>query len=359
MNKVLGLGVMLTLSMSILTACGSGAITGTTSNLTSTGNSDSYKLSADTSLPAVSTSASPAPNVNGDYQMGNHQSRGGKGGEGFGGRGGHEQGGEGFDFKGLNLTADQQTQLKAIRDASKPTTQPVAPDQTKIDAAKKAFSDAFLATTFDATALKTALDSLKPVQDDTRVTAQANAMIKSYAVLTADQKQLLITNQKARDAAMPTVTTTPSPEPSESPRPNRMLDKLATDLTLTADQKTSLQAVLDPSTEVKPDFTQQMATRKANRDAINAELQTNNASVDKIVALLKAGKPDMSVRQTAEFTRLGKIHDILTADQRTKFVTLSSTGMGFGIGFGGGKGGHDQGGGRGNEGGRGYEGGRE
>ncbi len=218
--------------------------------------------------------------------------------------------GIGFGFPpDLNLTADQKKQFEQIMQENRPP----MPDLTKIEEVRKAIKEAFLADTFDTNALKSKLDSLKP-DEDARFKAEANIIIKGYNLLTSEQKQKLEAKQQEISKNSP-------------------FEKLVTDLKLSDSQKNSLKEAMKPS-DIKPDFAKDEEKRKASREAINAELKTGNASVDKIKEILKSSAPinDMATKQNEGLSRLAKIHDILNAEQRKTFIEKTPD-AGFGPGL--------------------------
>mgnify|MGYP001618221346 CR=1 FL=1 len=325
MNKVLKLGVMMTLSISLLSGCASD-ITGLGQTVVSLA-SGKYSL-ADNGVTSTN-----------DNQVADK--KGGKPGKGGKGEHGKGPGGPGGGFRlppDLNLTDAQKTELEKIREENKP----VQPDKTKMeetktamDALKKEIDAAFVSDNFDVASLKAKLDSLKPpAPDDTRFTAEANLIIKTYNILTAEQKQIL--EDKAKEMANKAPKEMPSPPSDfESSKTDKHLDKLATDLGLSDAQKASLKEAMQPPVDAqKPDPQKMFEKMKATQDAINTELKTGNASVDKIVAILKANAPEHP-KNNNQLENLAKIHAVLNAEQRKKFIELGPKGPGpGGVGFG-------------------------
>lgn len=266
----------------------------------------------------------------------------------------------------LNLTEEQKTKLKELRDSLF-----VKPDQTttakpdmatmkaNAEAVKTAFKEAFLADTMDVTALKSKLDSLKPakpsVDTDAHLKAQAEYILKSYQILTAEQRQTLETKKSEMDAKRAEMEAKRPAKPAIDANFNpadKMIDGLATKLTLTEDQKTKLKAIFEESKPAKPDQATIDATkakRDANQKAIQDSLKAGTATVDSIKALLEANKPE-APKDNADthLNMLVKIHDVLTAEQRKIAVDLPIAGaFGHGMGMGGKggfKGGHGMGG---------------
>lgn len=277
----------------------------------------------------------------------------------------------------LNLTDEQKTKFKELRDSlfikpDQTTTKPdMATMKANAEAVKTAFKDAFLADTMDITALKAKLESLKPakptIDTDAHLKAQAEYILKSYQILTAEQRQILETKKAEMYAKRSEMNDNRPAKPAFDANFNpadKMIDGLATKLTLTEEQKTKLKAILAESKPAKPDqatIDAAKAKRDANQKAIQDSLKAGTATVDSIKALLEANKPE-APKDNADthLNTLLKIHDLLTADQRKIAVDLPFAGFGsFGHGIGGKggfKGGHGMGGKGGFKGGHGMDG---
>jgi Spy/CpxP family protein refolding chaperone len=271
-----------------------------------------------------------------------------------GGQGGHQDKGPGMgiggiDFAGITLSDEQKTALQALREAYKPE-QPAAPDTSKQAEIKAQIEAAFLSTSFDASALETQLSTNAP-NHDAQLQSQAELMIKSWQILTAEQKSQVKAKQVERETQM---------AEREANRPDRTdvsmtdkgvpgIERLTSTLNLTAEQQASIKAAFEAN---KPDFEGQKATMQANRTAIQAELDAASPSAANLVTLLKANRPEKANHGLAQ---LAQLHAILTAEQRQSFV---DTGLALGHGAQqmgpGGPGGH---GGPGGPGGRGEHGG--
>jgi Spy/CpxP family protein refolding chaperone len=326
--KKLILGVMITLSFSTLTGCGN--------SFTAPGQG--FSLRAD--------------NASGKFGF----MRGGK----------EMKGGPGGIFgltADLNLTADQKTQLEALRKENQPAK--VAPDKaemeanrTAMEALRKAINDAFISDNFDATALKAKLDALKPAKPniDDHINAEANMIIKTFNILTPEQRTTIENKLKEFDNLIPKNIPLPPADFDPAKMADLKITKLATELGLSDAQKTSLKEVLQPVTIEKPDYAAEQAKRKAARDALFTALKAGNATVESIAAILKSNAPEIKIQEGNELDQLAKIHAILNSDQRKKFIDLR---IGFGPvghpgpegpgfkGFKGGPGGHQEFGGPG------------
>lgn len=261
---------------------------------------------------------------------------------------GNFKGHKGGDFKGgnfggmftdLNLTADQQAKLKALRDSQRPVAAPIKPTEAEIQkmvAARKAVEDAFLGDKLDATTLKGLLDAARPVKlsTDEHLTARANELLQTYNIFTPEQRQKLEDAKKQMDSKMATMKDDTRFKNMEANR-TKMFDDLVVKFNLNADQKAALLA-LQPA---KPDFATMDAKRKANYDAIQVELKSGNATVDSLKAILAKNAPDRTVEQAKRIDSIVKLHDLLTADQRKQVLpfVFGHAGGGFkgGEGFGG------------------------
>ena len=238
----------------------------------------------------------------------------------------------------LNLTDEQKTALKALKPEGKTNVSPPNPENR--EKANAIVNAAFLSETFDAAALKTELEGLKP-DHSSDLKQKAENMIKFYQILTPEQHAAMEAKASERESKM-----------SEQKRPERpehsgMADKRITMLTeklgLNAEQVTAFKAL----EEDKPDFESQKSAQKATRDAIQAELKSESPSADKIVSILEEARPDRN-----PLDKLADIYAILTPEQRQTWVTLQEQKPEGKPGFG--KKGPHQGGGHGPKPGRGH-----
>lgn len=293
-----------------------------------------------------------------DSTTANANGKAGKPGKGF--KGGKEgKGGLGFgQFPGVELTAEQKTALAALRpqqEAKDPATM-----KANMEAAQKALKDAFLADSINKDDLKAKLAAFEPPAPD--FAKQADTMIKAYNILTAEQKATLETKEaemqakaeqmKADIEAKIAAGTIKKPEARTdvAKKGGDIVDKFGTDLGLTDAQKASLKEALTPAqpTQVSD------ADRQAQHDKMKQIHADINAAVKagdvaKLTELLSAQKrPDNHT--DAQVDKIVKIHDILTAEQRSKVVDkLPLFGHGFGPGGFGGHGGPGGFGGRGGD----------
>lgn len=271
-------------------------------------------------------------------------------------KGGDFKGGDfGGMFKDLNLTADQQAKLKALRDAQKPATptvkpaKPTAEEIQKMKDARTAIENAFIGDKLDAVTLKGLLDAARPVNNkvapdqatiDAHLTARANELLQTYNIFTPEQRQKLEDAKKQMEAKMATMKDDAKFKEMEANRAKKQ-DEMLAKFNLNADQKAAFLA-LQPA---KPDFATMDAKRKSADDAIQAELKSGNATVDSLKAILVKNEPDRTAEQTArtaaEATRIDaivKLHDVLTADQRKQMVQFVLGHFGGKEGFKGGRG---------------------
>lgn len=304
------------LSVSLLSACGSPS----TVTLTDTSGN-----------PTFSSAGTEAGNVQA------MKGKGGKGGhEGKGGlKGGFGQ------FAGVTLTEEQKTALAALRPAQEQKDS--ATMKTQMEAAQKALKDAFLADSINRDDLKAKLTALRPAEPN--FAQQADIMIKSYNILTAEQKATLETKKQEMQAKFDQMKSQTSANVAQKPAPadrsSAMIDKLATTLGLTDAQKTSLKEALTPPVDTTDRATRE-AEMKANRDAVDAAVKAGD--VTKLTELLSAHKKDDHLDKHID--TIVKVHDILNADQRAKIVDqLPILGLGGRGGHGGhgGPGGHEGG----------------
>ena len=235
---------------------------------------------------------------------------GGKGGQKGGQKGGHKGGpgmmgaiGFGAD---LDLSTEQQAALKALHDEYKPDASGAPAERPDMSALKAAIETAFVADSFDITALE-ALQPARP-DDSARATQQATILVKSWAILTDAQKATV----KAKQAEMANIERPERPEfANDSSRVNPLIEKLS----LSTEQATALEA-LKPE---RPDPAAMKAQHEATQAAIQAELDQASPSIDAIAALLSANRP---ADKAGPLAHLAELHAILTPAQRQSFVEL-------------------------------------
>lgn len=325
MKKLLKIGSSI-LTLAFMTACGNGVI------------SDSSKLDGTLSFAGVKQTLN-----------------------GFAGKKGGMKGDKGaFSQNFLNLTEEQKTKLQELRTSLFPKNDTTTINDTKkanAEALKTAIKDAFLSDTIDVSSLKTKIESLIPskVTDDARLTAHAEYILKSYQILTDEQKKTLETKQAEMQTKFNEMQsnrpTLKQPLFNNFNPADKMIERLSTKLTLTEEQKTKLKAVFEANKPAQVDTSVIDAARtkmQENRKAIQDSLKSGTATVDSIKALLQADKPEFAKDNLdAHLNILVQVHDILTSDQRKIAVDLQGiAGFGFGKGDHGmkGKGGHHKGG---------------
>lgn len=256
---------------------------------------------------------------------------------GPGGPGGRAQkgqpGGPQDMFANLNLTAEQKTALDALKPEAQPS-DASRPGESQMQAFKAKIDAAFLSDIFDAAALESELSANAP-NHEAHLQAQAERMIKISQILTAEQKATLKQKQSEWEANMPEMK---GPRPDQAaPDGKSPLDHLTQTLKLTDAQQVTLKASFEANKPALPDQAALQAQRKATQTAIDTELANASPSVDKIVALLKAGKPDIAPPN--KLSHLAQLHDVLTTEQRQAFV---KAGLLAGPGGPGGHGPHDR-----------------
>lgn len=307
MQNVFTLKTALKISLSalfastLLTACGS--------DLPSLGSAANHSGSAFSLANRAGTEA--------DSQQGFGRKDASKGAPGM--KGGHRESpgrGLGIAFGAdLNLSTEQQAALKALHDELKPTgmTPPERPDMSAL---KTAIETAFVSETFDLAAL----EALQPAPPDDSVllTQDATLLVKSWAILTDEQKASV----KARQAEMATAERPDRPESANHKKPvNPLIEKLS----LSTEQAAALEA-LKPE---RPDPAKMHAQHAATQVAIQTELDQANPSVDKLVAILTANRP---TEKAGPLSHLASLHAILIAEQRQSFVALGLAAGGPGMG---------------------------
>ncbi|MGV3525724.1 MAG: Spy/CpxP family protein refolding chaperone [Candidatus Sericytochromatia bacterium] len=314
-----------------LTACGgvdTAALTPSQTSLAALSNTDAraavsaedgWMLSADESAEAAAAWGGPG----GKGLRGGHGGPGGKGGFGF----------PGLAFGGadLNLTEAQKTQLQALQaearsfmEANRPTATQAPEDHAAAHAAAQAaINAAFVSDSFDVDALQASLASAKPVApaapSEAVLDFQADLLIRSYQILTAEQRTQIA--ERVAEHAAQEPATRPSP-PAD--RGNPMLERLTTALSLSAEQQAELETAFAAAFAAREDKADHHAEAQARQTEILAIL--NQATPDKaaLKALLQPPDRAQTAPSDPRLAQLAILHDVLSAEQRELFVSTQS-----------------------------------
>ncbi|MEB3329514.1 MAG: Spy/CpxP family protein refolding chaperone [Candidatus Sericytochromatia bacterium] len=269
-----------------------------------------------------------------------HRGRPGGPGDGMRGRGPQ---GEQPLFKGLDLTAEQRTQLQAIAEKYRPA-RPEGTDAVKPEPPGRQVQALLTAATLDVEALRAALAAQPPTRPPHHEGHTAH-LVETRSVLTEGQLSQLVARLEAQP---PQAVERPAPPAGkERPDPAARLAELATKLNLTAEQQASLQAFQAAMTAARPapDQATRQADREAHRAAMIAFWKTGDATQ------LEALKPARMEPPAFPTEALINLATSLTAEQRQQLFTRGLPG-GPGLpGVKGGRGMHGVKGGRGMHGG--------
>ncbi|MEB3223744.1 MAG: Spy/CpxP family protein refolding chaperone [Candidatus Sericytochromatia bacterium] len=239
----------------------------------------------------------------------------------------HGPRGEQRMFAGLDLTADQQAQLKAIAEKHHPA-KPAADDAAQPERRGQKLQAILTAATLDVEALKAALAAPPPAKPPHAESPTAR-LVEMRAVLTADQVAKLVARLEAR----PKREARPE-RPADAARPDHaeLLAELATKLSLTAEQQAALQAFHAAMEANRPDRDE--AARKAKHEAHQAAMLAFWRTGD--ATQLEALKPERAERPAFPVDALVTLATSLTAEQRQQ---LFAHGLPGGPGMHGPKGG--------------------
>jgi Spy/CpxP family protein refolding chaperone len=255
--------------------------------------------------------------------------------------------GEQGQFEGLDLTAEQRTQLQAIAEKHRPA-KPEGDTAQKPEHPGQKLPAILTAATLDVEALRAALAE-KPPARPPHAENHAARLTEMRAVLTADQINQLVARleaQPAQPAKRPEL-----PADVQRPDPAARLTELATRLNLNAEQQTALQAFHAAMEANRPDRDE--ATRLARHAAHQAAMITFWKSGD--ASQLDALKPAQAESPAFPAEALVTLATSLSAEQRQQ---LFGQGLPGGPGMRGPKGGPRMHGPRGGHGMRGPHGGQ-
>lgn len=218
-------------------------------------------------------------------------------------------------LKDLNLTADQKTQLEALK---KEMHSSADKDKNKgnREAFKNTLKEAFLSTTINKADLKAKLQALKP-QDNSRATLMATNLIKAYNILTPEQRTKIETKMNEMESKFQNMSKNPIGKMMQGFKDKRF-DWFTSDLNLNDTQKADLKALFN---EGQPDRTSMFEKMKTVKNSVIAELKSGNPSADKIASIIKTAREGAESQIDSRLDKFIKLHDTLTADQRQKLVT--------------------------------------
>lgn len=218
---------------------------------------------------------------------------------------GREAKGGGFApfLQGLDLTAEQQSALQAIQSELRSQMESSKPAADSREAMQAQIAAAFTSEEFDADALHASVEANAPDRSAVEQ-GRAEALVKSWAVLTAEQQSTVLAHVAERAAAQ-----SERPERPEHPEGS---PPWAAQLNLSADQEAALQAALEAD---RPD----KAERPDPSVLVNALAE--GASASEIVAL--QARPEHNPLE-----RLATLHRILSPEQRQSFVDGGFLNMG-------------------------------
>lgn len=295
---------------SLLTACGAEQLTSLSSALD---NSNLQSFS-------VAGRGQTAPGFAADGQPGQRGGKGMKGGPG--GHGGFQL----FFGPELELTEEQQSQLQALRESLKPADDNTRPDQSQLQAFKTQIEAAFVSDTFDVSTLEAQINANRP-DPEARLSAEAEVLIKSWAILTADQKATVKSKQAEMSAKFAEMAANRPEPPADSERPERV-NPLVEKLNLTTEQQAALEAL-------KPERPDTATAPTDVASAVIAELESGSATAASLATILKSNRPEVA---KSPLSQLAELHAILSAEQRQAFVDAGL--LMAGPGGPGGKAGH-------------------
>lgn len=199
----------------------------------------------------------------------------------------------------LNLTTEQQQQIMELRMNGTP----VQIDETKINEIKSLIVDSFSADTFSASDLGTKLAAI-----DTGASSadtEADIIIKTYNILSTEQKATL----------QSTGISLFHSRPGGAVNINfGSLESLSSSLSLSDEQKSSMESLLQNS--FMPGEPQ--AGNQEIQTELNTLLNSGKATVETVKAILS--KNSAPIISSTQIDNLGKIYQVLNAEQRKTFI---------------------------------------
>lgn len=234
---------------------------------------------------------------------------------GFGIKGLHQMG-KGFHFMAsLNLTSEQKQSLKSLKKEGWALKHDDNSKQTK-EAVKNTLKTEFVKDSLSRDDLKEKLAQYKP-ELDRKMNQIAALVVKGYKILTPEQREKI----KSKMDEMRDKMQAGGFKKMEA----RMLNKLSKNLDLSQEQIERIKAEIEAQ---RPDMDTLKTKHAEARAAIEAELNTDAPSSEKLVEIFK--NAHLNERMDKGLTHLVTLHGILTPEQRQSFVESGFFKRGFG-----------------------------
>jgi Spy/CpxP family protein refolding chaperone len=215
-------------------------------------------------------------------------------------------------IKDLNLTDTQKTQFKELKLSMQGQ---FKNNKGNKDELKNTLKEAFLSSSIDKAALKAKLIALQP-QNDQMTAKMAENIIKAYNILTPEQRTKVENKLTEMENKMKGFMNNPIAKMFKG-GPEKHFEKFTANLNLTDAQKASFKAFAQDG---MPDRQAMLDKAGKIKTAVFAELKTGNPSADKIKGILDGVKTEMQSKLDDRLDKLVKVHDLLTAEQRTKLA---------------------------------------
>jgi Spy/CpxP family protein refolding chaperone len=201
-------------------------------------------------------------------------------------------------LKTLNLTADQRSQIEALKAS-------IVPLHNATKAARQGLLESLAAEvqlgTVDPNTLQAKMDGIANAADAERA-QERTAIEKLHTILDKSQRDTLVNDLTGKLAGW---------HPSD-PKPSNELRRMARELRLTKVQRKQIGAILSDEAKTEPMPTMRQA--KANERKIIEAFRADNFSIDKVVP--NDAKTKAMTRVTNFVQTVSKVEPLLSVQQR-------------------------------------------
>ncbi len=219
----------------------------------------------------------------------------------------------GFLARDLNLTDAQKAEFKSLMQAGREEHKAMG---TQMKAFKQSVKTAFLSDSFDANALQAEWAQIK-AQNTNPHQKMAEKMVQAWNILTPAQQAKVEERMNKLEERMARWEGKKG-EGQREGKHGKKLARLTQALDLTPEQQATLKTRWESNQAERQD---RRARMKSVKNAVFAQLKAGGSAAD--VAQAMAPMMDsMEGKSSKYLNRLAGFHDVLTAEQRQKLVTL-------------------------------------
>lgn len=217
-------------------------------------------------------------------------------------------------MRDLNLSDAQQAEFKALRSSAFKKMKAWKPSMQEAHALMKT---AFLAESFDRTALEHDLSQLARPQSTEMAHTMAEHLIQAWNILTPEQRGKLEQRLDQFESRMKQFKAAKGPRAKG--RLERKLAKMSQALNLSEAQRTELKQAWEAH---QPDREGRYEAMRAAKSQVLTALKSGQASAESLGAVLEPMTQKAQQGMTHHLDRMETLHRVLNAEQRQKLLDM-------------------------------------